>query len=117
MDSPPYSRVRRTDSLVFTAGIIGQVDGQLADGAEAQLTAAFDNLEALLGAEGLGMDDVLRLVVYLTDIAQMEVLNQQFTARFDQPRPVRSTVAVEALPGGSSVEIEATASARPAGSL
>lgn len=109
MDQPPYSRVRRTDSLLFTAGIIGQVDGRLTDGFESQLAAAFDNLEALLGVEGMTINSVLRLVVYLTDIEDMGVLNDQFTTRFDEPRPARSTVAVTALPGGALVEVEATA--------
>ena len=110
MSEPPYSRTRRAGPLLVTAGILGRSGEDLADGVEAQVVVAFDNLAALLSAEGLAESDVVRLVVYLTDIADMEVLNRVFCERFSEPRPTRSTVAVNALPAGARVEIEATAS-------
>lgn len=107
---PPYSRLRRAGDLVVTAGILGRRDGQLvAGGVAAELAQALDNLEALLDGEGLSERDVVRLVVYLTDIDAMGELNEQFTARFTEPRPARTTVQVAGLPGGASVELEATA--------
>lgn len=109
MSEPPYSRVRRAGPVLVTAGILGRSGEDLADGVEAQLVLAFDNLADLLSAEGLGVRDVVRLVVYLTDIADMDVLNAVFSARFAEPRPTRTAVAVSALPAGALVEIEATA--------
>jgi len=108
-DQPPYSRVRRAGSLLFTAGTLGMRDGVMAEGIEAQLDLALDNLEALLQDEGLAQSDVVRLVVYLTDLAHMPELNAAFTSRFSEPRPTRTTVQVAALPFGAIVEVEATA--------
>lgn len=108
--TPPYSRTRRAAGLLFTAGILGRTDAGLADGFRAQLLTAFDNLDELLSSEGASMPDVVRLVVYLTDVDQMPVLNEVFTERFALPRPARTTVVVAGLPTDALVELEATAS-------
>ena len=110
---PPYSRTREAAGLLFLAGILGRRDGELVDGTRAQLEQAFDNLEDLLSQHGLGNDQVVRLVCYLTDMADMDALNDVFVERYDEPRPVRSTVAVSGIPGGATVEIEATAELNP----
>ncbi len=107
--APPYSRTRRTEGLLFTAGILGRTSEGLAEGFRAQLEAAFDDLDALLVGEGSTLADVVRLVCYLTDADQMGELNEVFTTRFAEPRPTRTTVVVAALPFGAMVEVEATA--------
>jgi 2-iminobutanoate/2-iminopropanoate deaminase len=107
---PPYSPIRRAGDLYLTAGILGWTDGVLAEGGtEAQLQLALANLDALLASVGLVPADVVRLSVYLTDIADMAVLNEAFCSYFDEPRPARTTVVVAGLPAGASIEIEATA--------
>ncbi|MGI9576651.1 MAG: RidA family protein [Microthrixaceae bacterium] len=107
---PPYSRTRTAAGLLFLAGILGRDDGGLPDGFRAQLDQAFYNLEDQLADHDVGTVDVVRLVVFLTDIEDTADLNESFIEHFAEPRPVRSTVAVSALPGGALVEIEATAS-------
>lgn len=107
---PPYSRLREAGGLILTAGILGQTDTGLVGGGTApELRQALANLDALLATVGHTSADVVRLVVYLTDLADMEVLNEAFVGHFAEPRPTRTTVVVAALPGGASVEIEATA--------
>lgn len=107
---PPYSRTRNAAGLLFLAGILGTRDTALAEGFCAQLDQAFDNLEGQLADHDVGTSDVVRLVCYLADIEDIAELNEGFVERFEEPRPVRSTVAVSALPGGALIEIEATAS-------
>jgi 2-iminobutanoate/2-iminopropanoate deaminase len=109
----PYSRTRRAAGLLLTAGILGRTEDGLADGFNAQLGLALENLEGILSDEGCAMSDVVRLVCYLTDEDQMTVLNELFSAGFPQPRPARTTVVVGALPGGALVELEATAVVAP----
>jgi 2-iminobutanoate/2-iminopropanoate deaminase len=94
---------------VVAAGMLGRRDGPLVEGFEPQLRQACDNLESLLATEGCTQADVVRLVVYLTDIEHMDTLNLVFSERFSEPRPVRTTVVVAGLPGGALVELEATA--------
>lgn len=106
---PPYSRTRSAAGLLFTAGVLGRTGDGLADGFRAQLGIAFDNLESLLLSQGTDMNGVVRLVCYLTQVDQMGVLNELFTQRFAEPRPVRTTVVVADLPQDALVEIEATA--------
>lgn len=107
---PPYSRLREAGGLTLTAGILGQTDsGLVAGGTGPELRQALANLDALLSTAGHRSADVVRLVVYLTDIDDMEVLNEAFVEHFAEPRPARTTVVVAALPGGARVEIEATA--------
>ena len=109
MSTPPYSRARRAGPLLVTAGLLGRGVDDLAEGFEAQLEAALENLEDLLAGEGLTERDVVRLVVYVVDLGDMDVLNRVFSARFSEPRPARTAVEVSALPAGARVEIEATA--------
>lgn len=106
---PPYSRTRTAAGLLFLAGILGRDDTGLPDGFRAQLDQAFANLEAQLANHDVGTSDVVRLVCYLTDIDDTADLNESFVEHFAEPRPVRSTAMVSALPGGALVEIEATA--------
>ncbi|MCB1271595.1 MAG: RidA family protein [Microthrixaceae bacterium] len=113
-NEPPYSRTREAGGLLLTAGILGTRGADLVPEPGAQIEAALDNLQALLEREGAGLDDVVRLVVYLTDIASMDLLNEAFTRRFAEPRPARTTVEVSALPLGAAVELEATAESAPA---
>ena len=110
---PPYSRIRHAGPVAVTAGILGRRDGDLVTGGTAaELDQALSNLRSLLGGEDLLLRDVVRLVVYLVDIDDVDVLNEAFVRWFDEPRPARTTVAVAALPGGAHVEIEATVDAR-----
>lgn len=58
------------------------------------------------------MEDVVRLVCYVTHADQMGDLNELFTQRFNEPRPTRTTVVVAGLPQDAMVELEATADLR-----
>lgn len=111
-DLPPYSRTRSAAGLLFTAGVLGRTGDGLADGFRAQLGVAFDNLDNLLLSQGTDMGSVVRLVCYLTDNDQMDILNELFAVRFAEPRPARTTVVVAGLPQDALVELEATADLR-----
>ena len=69
-------------------------------------------LSAVLSAAGLGMGDVVKANVYLTNIGDFAEMNKVYESFFEAPYPARTTVAVAALPGGGHVEIELVA-ARP----
>lgn len=108
----PYSQAISSGDHVFLSGQtpIDPASGALLDGSLAEQTQrCFDNLAAVLEAAGLGFDDVMKVNVYLTDMADFAEMNGVYALQFDEPFPARTTVAVAALPLGARVEIELVA--------
>ena len=106
----PYSPVVRSGDHVFTAGQVAfDATGTLVPGGIAEQTRqVLANLEACLGAAGCTFDDVVKVNVFLVDLADFEEFNEVYRAAFSEPYPVRTTVQA-GLPGGIRVEIEAVA--------
>ena len=106
----PYSPVVVSGDLVYTAGQVAfDASGTLVSGGIAeQTTQVLANLRACLLAAGCAMDDVLKVNVFLLDLAEFDAFNEVYRAAFAEPYPVRTTVQV-GLPGGIRVEIEAVA--------
>jgi 2-iminobutanoate/2-iminopropanoate deaminase len=108
----PYSQAIRAGQLVFTAGQIGTdpASGELAgDDVQDQAAQALANLRAILEAAGSGMDRLVKVTVYLADIADWPAVNEIYAREVPQPYPARSAFAVRDLPKGARVEIEAVA--------
>jgi len=107
----PYSQGIRSGDLVFCSGQVGldPASGELADGVEAQAERALRNLQAVLDAAGLGLDDVVKTTIFLTDIGDFAAVNVIYAKFMPEPPPARSTVGIAALPKGALVEIEAIA--------
>lgn len=108
----PYSQAIRAGELVFTAGLLGidPASGELvAEDVQAQAARALANLRAILEAAGSGMDRLVKVTVYLADIADWPAVNEVYAAEVPQPFPARSAFAVRDLPKGARVEIEAVA--------
>ena len=111
----PYSQATASDDgWLFTSGQIPlDANGERRDGdIAAQTEQVFDNLEAILGAGGSSLAEVLKVTVFMTDLGEFATMNQIFARRFGEHRPARSTVQVAALPTGARVEIEAIARRR-----
>lgn len=105
----PYSQAVWTGNLLYCSGQtpIDPATGQLVPGGITEQTAqAFNNLEAVLATAGLGMDDVIKVNVYLTSMANFAGMNAVYQTRFAAPYPARTTVAVAELPLNALVEIE-----------
>ncbi len=108
----PYSQAIVSGDHVFLSGQtpIDPATGALVDGdVEAQTQRCFDNLEAVLAAGGLGLDDVVKVNVYLTSMDDFAAMNAVYRRQFGEPFPARTTVAVAALPLGARIEIELVA--------
>ena len=110
----PYSQAIATETYLFCSGQIGldPASGELAAGIEAQAERVLDNLGAVLGAAGLGWEDVVKTTIFLADIADFATVNTIYAARQADPPPARSTFAVGSLPKGAQIEIEAIARRR-----
>jgi 2-iminobutanoate/2-iminopropanoate deaminase len=79
------------------------------DGVVAQTRRALQNLEAVLKASGLGMENVVKTNVFIVDLAEFSQMNEEYSRYFSTPFPARTTVQVPALPKGARVEIDAVA--------
>ena len=107
-----YSQAAATDSLVFTAGQIpftpdgeSKADAPIAD----QTELVLDNVHAVLDEAGVGLDDIVKVTIFLADIDDFEEMNETYATYFDDEPPARSAVQAGALPKGVGVEIEAIA--------
>ena len=108
----PYSQAIRAGELVFTAGQLGidPATGELiGDDVQAQADRSLANVRAILEAVGSGLDRLVKVTVYLADIADWPAVNEVYAREVPQPFPARSAFAVRDLPKGARVEIEAVA--------
>lgn len=110
-----YSQATTDGDLVFTAGQIPlTADGEnLEDeGVATQTRQCLENVKAIVEDEGLTMQDVLKTTVLLADIDDFAEMNDAYGEYFADNPPARSAFAVDALPKGAAVEIEAVAAQR-----
>lgn len=105
-----YSQAIETNGLVFISGQI-PLDPQtmeLVDGDfDVRARRVFDNLRAVTLAAGSDLDHIVKLTIYLTDLANFAAVNAVMTEYFDEPFPARAALGVASLPKGTDIEAEA----------
>lgn len=106
----PYSQGYISGNLVFCSGQIpvNPADGSVAEGIAAQTEQACKNVQAVLEAGGVKIENVVKTTCFLADMGDFAAFNEVY-ARYFSSRPARSCVAVKALPKGVLCEIEAIA--------
>ena len=105
-----YSQAVKVGNTVYLSGQIplipGSADMESGD-IRAQIKRVFDNLAAVAQAAGGGLQDVVKLNVFLTDLKNFPVVNEVMAEYIKQPYPARAAVGVAALPRGAQVEMDA----------
>jgi len=103
-----YSQAVRVDNTVYLSGQIGLDPNTMAmvEGIEAQIHRVFQNLRAVADAAGGSLNDVVKLNIYLTDLAHFAKVNEVMATYFHLPYPARAAVGVAALPRGALVEAD-----------
>jgi len=111
-----YTDAVRFGDLLFISGIMpvdaaGKVVGS---DAVTQVRQVFKNMAAILKAAGAGFGDVLKVTVYLTDVADRPRINPVRQEMFGKTRPASTLIGVKelALPG-MKIEIDAVAGLKP----
>lgn len=101
-----------SNGLVFVSGQIhNKADGNLVDGSvKEKVEQIMSNIREILTAAGTNVDNVVKVVIYVTDMSVMPELNAVYPTFFNEPYPVREAVCVKALPLGASIEISIIAS-------
>ena len=104
----PYSQAISANGFLFTSGQIaiipetGEIEGTTI---EAQADRVCRNLQALLEANGLGFENVIKTVCFLADMGDFAAFNAVYGKYFTS-KPARSCVAVKTLPKNVLCEVE-----------
>jgi reactive intermediate/imine deaminase len=105
-----YSQAVRVGDTVYLSGQI-PLDPEtmevVSGGIDVKIRRVFDNLKAVAEAAGAGLNDIVKLTVYLTDLDNFPTVNEIMAQYFSEPYPARAAVGVASLPKGVPVEVEA----------
>lgn len=105
-----YSQAVKTGNTVYLSGQIpldpasmAMVEGDIS----VQITRVFDNLQAVARAAGGDLSNIVKLNIFLTDLANFATVNEIMAQYFQQPYPARAAVGVASLPKDAQVEMDA----------
>src|ERR1700731_2141121 len=106
-----YCHVTKAGNLIWVSGTVGMTaDGSVPDGVVEQFEVAIANMDACLKAAGAGAEHVVKVTVYLTDVADRAKINPIRQRYFGPHRPASTLIEVAALVLPElKVEIEAQA--------
>ena len=108
----PYSQAVEIDNLVYTSGQLGicPKSGELKEGVKEQTRQALENVKAILEEAGLGMNNIIKTLVFIQDMNDFGAVNEIYAEYINgDVLPARSCVEVAKLPKGGLVEIEVIA--------
>lgn len=109
----PLSAAVETDGLVFVSGQLALVDGQVEGDITAQTERTFDAISSILENADMGLDNVIKATVWLTDSSDFAAFNTVYAKRLPSPFPARSCVISQLVLPNARVEIEVVASRQP----
>lgn len=104
-----YSQAIQVDNTIYLSGQIPLVPASMTvieGDITAQIKQVFENLKSVAEAAGGSLDSIVKLTVFLTNIADLAHVNAIMPHYFKTPFPARTSIAVAALPRGVNVEIE-----------
>jgi 2-iminobutanoate/2-iminopropanoate deaminase len=107
----PFSAAVRVGPMIYLSGQLGtDSSGRLvAGGIGPETTQALANVQALLAAQGSGMDRVVKCTAMLADMAEWPAMNVEYARHFPAGFPARSAFGTTALALGARVELECMA--------
>ncbi len=109
----PYSQAVCAPPFVFVSGqiAIDPKTGQMIEpDIRLQMNRVLDNLEAILKASGCSLENVVRYEIFVKDLNDFSIVNQECAKRLTQPvLPARQTIQVARLPLDALVEISCIA--------
>jgi reactive intermediate/imine deaminase len=110
----PYSILRTAGDLVFVSGQLGVSDNEIVTGGiVAETKQAFANLVDALESVGLGLQDIVKITVYLSSMADRLAMDDVYVNVLAPPLPARTCFAVAELPFAARIELDVIANLRP----
>jgi 2-iminobutanoate/2-iminopropanoate deaminase len=108
----PYSHAVEAGGLIFLSGMLPvdiEKNIHITDDISWATELCLNNIKRLLEHTGSDMGKVVKVTVFLTDMANFDAMNRVYKTFFPHSPPARTCVAVKGLPGGFPIEIEAIA--------
>lgn len=105
-----YSQAVKVGDHVYISGQIPLDPDTMelvSGGIEAQVRRVFENLLAVVEAAGGRAEQIVKLTIYLLDMADFPVINAVMAEFFSAPYPARAAIGVSALPKQARVEADA----------
>jgi reactive intermediate/imine deaminase len=105
-----YSQALQCGNTVYLSGQIPLDPKTMqlcSDDIRLQITQVFENIASVCEAAGGSLASIVKLTVFLTDLAHFPLINETMSRYFTAPFPARSAIGISALPRGAQVEIEA----------
>lgn len=108
----PYSQAILAGDYVFVSGQlpVDMATGEMQVDPAKAAKASLDNINAILNTVDLDMSNIVKTLIFLTDMNDFAAVNEVYATYFKEMPPARSCIAVTALPKGAVLEIEAIAS-------
>ena len=106
----PYSQAIQWGDVVFISGQVAFIPGSAElnnNTFEDEVNQVIDNLDAICKEAGGGLDNILKLSIFLTDLSNFDAVNNLMKERFSEPFPARSTIEVSRLPKDVNIEMDA----------
>ena len=105
-----YSQAVKAGGFMYVSGQIPLVPETMeivSEDFNVQVKQVLENLKAIIVDSGSKLSDVVKLNVYLKDLADFQSVNDAMSTVFDEPYPARAAVEVSRLPKDVLVEIDA----------
>ncbi len=104
-----YSQAIKVHNTVYLSGQIPLVPETMvliSDDISEQIEQVFRNLKAVCEAAGGGLNSIVKLNIFLTDLSHFATVNEIMARFFDAPYPARAAIGVKALPRDALVEMD-----------
>lgn len=109
--APFLSQAIISNGFIFLSGMVHALPDNTVVGntTEEKLAQIMKNIQVTLRAAGANLDDIVKVVIYVTDMSIMPDFNKAYATYFNSPFPVREAVGVSQLPLGTSIELSVIA--------
>jgi len=107
-----FSHATRAGGFIFVSGTLGTKAGSfelVPGGAKAETRQTILNIQSILRGAGAELSDVVKVNVFVTDMAKFGEMNEAYLEFFPSDPPARITVGCSALALGAFVEIDCVA--------
>lgn len=104
-----YSQAIKSGTEVYLSGqipLVPETMEMVSEDFADQANQVFTNIKAVCEAAGGGMNDLVKVNIFLTDLSNFATVNEIMATYFKQPYPARAAVQVSALPKGAQIEID-----------
>lgn len=108
----PYSQGIKSGNIIFTSGqlpIIPKTGELISDDIKKATRQSMENVKAILKEANATLEDVVKVTIYVKDMADFAEVNEVYGEYFNVHKPARSCVEVSKLPKDGRIEIEAIA--------